>query len=53
MHYPLWLRVAIQNGNILYPDIVQKRYETSLTKRYKNNFKISSVLSDEIGRAHV
>jgi hypothetical protein len=48
MHYPLWLRVAIQNGNILYPDIVQKRYETSLTKRYKNNFKISSVLSDVI-----
>ena len=48
MRYPLWLRVAIQNGNILYPDIVQKRYETSLTKRYKNNFKISSVLSDVI-----
>lgn len=44
MGYPLWQRIAVQDGKILYFDIVQKRYQTALHKKYKNRFSISDNL---------
>lgn len=46
MKYPLWQRIAIQNGQVLYADIVQKRYQISLHKKYKNRFSISDNIKD-------
>lgn len=46
MKYPLWLRIAIQNGEILYFDIVQQRYQNSLHKKYKSGFSLSENLRD-------
>ncbi len=46
MGYPLWQRIAVQDGKILYFDIAQKRYQTALHKKYKNRFSISDNLRD-------